>query len=77
MTPTPLNPPLARGEAAPSWIAPRMVETQRTGLPAPGSSPALGTREEALAQLRRENQQLRLERDILRKAMAFVLPRPS
>lgn len=31
-------------------------------------------RDEELAQLRRENQQLRLERDILKKAMAFFVP---
>lgn len=41
---------------------------------APGAGQA---RDEALAQLKRENQQLRLERDILKKAMAFLMPRPN
>ncbi len=41
---------------------------------APGPGHA---RDEELAQLRKENQQLRLERDILKKAMAFLMPRPS
>ncbi len=39
---------------------------------APGHGRA---RDEELEQLRQENQRLRLERDILKKAMAYVLPR--
>ncbi len=34
-------------------------------------------RDEELEQLTRENQRLRLECDVLKKAMAFVLPRPN
>jgi transposase len=41
---------------------------------APGKGHA---RDEELEQLRKENQQLRLERDVLKKAMAFLMPRPS
>lgn len=41
---------------------------------APGHGQA---RDAELEQLKRENQQLRLERDILKKAMAFLMPRPS
>jgi transposase len=43
---------------------------------APGQGQA---RDEELEQLKKENQQLRLERDTLRvkKAMAFLMPRPS
>ena len=33
-------------------------------------------RDEELERLKKENQQLRLERDILKKAMVFVMPRP-
>ena len=41
---------------------------------APGNGRA---RDEELERLRKENQQLRLERDILKKAMAFLVPRPN
>jgi transposase len=41
---------------------------------APGHGRA---RDEELEQLRKENQQLRLERDVLKKAMAFFVPRPN
>jgi transposase len=34
-------------------------------------------RDEELEKLKKENQQLRLERDVLKKAMAFLMPRPS
>ena len=34
-------------------------------------------RDEELERLRKENQLLRLEREILKKAMAFLVPRPS
>jgi transposase len=34
-------------------------------------------RDEELEKLRKETQQLRLERDILKKAMAFLMPRPN
>lgn len=41
---------------------------------APGQGKA---RDEQLEQLKRENQQLRLERDVLKKALAFFVPRPN
>jgi transposase len=41
---------------------------------APGHGQA---RDEELARLRHENQQLRLERDVLKKALAFLMPRPN
>lgn len=41
---------------------------------APGHGHA---RDEELERLRKENQQLRLERDVLKKALAFTMPRPS
>ena len=41
-------------------------------------SPGNGrARDEELERLRKENQQLRLERDILKKAMCFLVPRPN
>ncbi len=56
------------------WRAERRVSRRNGTRFAPGPGRA---RDEELAQLRRENQQLRLERDILKKAMAFFMPRPS
>ena len=56
------------------WRAERRASRQNGTRFAPGPGRA---RDEELAQLRRENQQLRLERDILKKAMAFLMPRPS
>jgi len=40
---------------------------------APGNGRA---RDEEMERLKKENQQLRLERDVLKKAMAFLMPRP-
>lgn len=48
-------------------------EMNRTGRRfAPGHG---RVRDEALERMRKENQQLRLERDILKKAVAFLTPR--
>ncbi len=41
---------------------------------APGNGRA---RDEELEQLRKENQQLRLEREVLKKALGYLAPRPS
>jgi transposase len=40
---------------------------------APGNG---NVRDEELERLKKENQQLRMEREILKKAMAFFVPRP-
>ena len=43
---------------------------------APGNGRARD-RDEELEQLRRENQQLRLEREILKKALGYLAPKPN
>ncbi len=55
------------------WRSEMRISRRRGGRFAPGHGQA---RDEELERLRKENQQLRLERDILKKAIAFLTPRP-
>ncbi len=55
------------------WRHELRVSQQQGTQFAPGNGRA---RDEELQQLRRENEQLRLERDVLKKAMAYFMPRP-
>ncbi len=55
------------------WRSEMRISRQRGVRFAPGHGQA---RDEELERLREENQQLRLERDILKKALAFLAPRP-
>jgi len=56
------------------WRSEMRASQQRGVRFAPGHGRA---RDEELERLRRENQQLRLEREILKKAMGFLAPRPE
>jgi transposase len=56
------------------WRSEKRASEQNGTRFAPGQGQA---RDEELAQLKRENEQLRLERDVLKKALAFCMPRPS
>jgi transposase len=50
-------------------------QSQKAGTTfAPGNG---RSRDEELAQLRKENQQLRLEREVLKKALGYLAPKPS
>jgi transposase len=51
----------------------RQADRQGTSF-APGNGRA---RDEELERLRKENQQLRLERDVLKKALGYLAPKPN
>jgi transposase len=56
------------------WRREQRVSRQAGTRFAPGHGQA---RDEELERLKKDNQLLRLERDVLKKAMAFLMPRPS
>ncbi len=56
------------------WRSEMRASQQRGARFAPGHGRA---RDEETERLKKENQQLRLERDILKKAMACLMPRPA
>jgi transposase len=66
-------------QAIRNWVAEAdRREGRREGAkPAPVDAAPTAAEREELARLRRENKQLRLERDILSQAAAWIAPRPA
>ena len=58
-------------QAIRNWVAAADRQSGRKAEPAPDSAVVTGAEKEELLRLRRENKQLRLERDILSRATAW------